>query len=444
MSENIDCNLSIGVTDSGSLGQDILVGMLSIEKENEISLLVNNLLFSDHIVSICPPANLNDKKPEKKQEVSQKYLSKMIRNRTAKIALFQIQPLEQFKLLQEISVLEGQRLHEIGRSIDSSNFNYIGKSLQLRYQYPKAYIDTLIKSVLQYMALNWFIKENGCGHAQLFKENINNERKMAMHIIVNGGAHNSSYQDLLNDNLKNMWASIKTDESSKFYWNLMVATHGIQNACDYYPVVSSIDYMAKKINSNLDNFIYSSDMFREITAEEIIEQKDHVGKSLLEVLHESYLDRTGSTFRPPKLWRIGDFSDLGEYELTLPYLMLQKSIQEKKITAREVDDNIENIQRFYSYNNPLERDAFLVGKIKDKDKEKINILKEHGIQGLTIIDEDLVAEYRLLLNNIASYVQQDECIITNEDQKSVLEKIAAIEKKDFKKITKIKIPSNIL
>ncbi|NHJ05166.1 MAG: hypothetical protein EAX90_10095 [Candidatus Heimdallarchaeota archaeon] len=442
MSENIDCNLSIGVTDSGRIGEDILVGVLSIDKDDELCLLVNNLLISDHIVNVC--GNNNEKKTPLKEEISKQYISKLIRNQSVKIAIFRIQPLEQFKLLQEITILEGQKLHEIGRSIDSSNFQYIGKALQLRYQYPKLFVETFIKSILQYMALNWFIKENNCGHADLFKQNIKNEKKMALHIIVNGGPQFSSFQDILNENLKNFWSSIKTSESSKFYWNLMVATHGIHNACDYYPVVSTINHVAEKLNGKLDNFIYSKETFCDITADEIINQKDHVGKSLVEILHDSYLERTGSTFRPPKLWRIGDFSDLGEYELTLPYLMLQKSIKEKRITAREVDDDIDSIERFYTYNNPLDRDAFLVGKIKNKEIEKISLLKEQGIEGITIINEELVDEYRTLLNGIANFVQKDECIITNEDQKIILEKIAAFEKNDFKKIEKVKIPENIV
>lgn len=443
MSENIDCNLSIGVTGNGRIGEDILVGILSVEKEDELSLLVNNLIFSDHIVNLCDTIN-KKKTGDIPISVAKKYLSQMIRNRSIKIALFRLQPLEQFKLLQQISILEGEKLYDIGKSLDSSNYQYIGKALQLRYQYPKLYIDTFLKSVLEYMALNWFIKENGCGHTDLFKKNIVDERKMALHIIVDGGAHYSSYQDLLNDNLKNYWSSIKTHESSDFYWNLMVATHGIEKACNYYPVVSTIDFLVSELNNHLDHFIYSSDSFKDITAEEIISQEDHVGKSLLETLHENYLDRTGSTFRPPKLWRIGNFDNLGDYKLTLPYLMLQKSIREKKITAREVDDEIENIERFYSYNNPLDRDAFLVGNIKTKDKEIINVLKEHGIEGFTVIDEELVNEYKLLLNSIANFVQSDECIITSDDQKLVLEKIANIEKSDFKKIDKIKIPENLL
>jgi hypothetical protein len=124
--------------------------------------------------------------------------------------------------------------------------------------------------------------------------------------------------------------------------------------------------------------------------------------------------------------------------------MLQKSIKEKRITAREVSDDIDNIQRFYQYNNPLERDAFIVGKIKEKDRAAVEALKELGIEGITIVDDQLIEEYKQLLNEIANYVQKDECIITNESQKLVLEKIAQIEKNDFKKIEKVKIPENIL
>ncbi|MFW9924579.1 MAG: hypothetical protein ACFFDW_14960, partial [Candidatus Thorarchaeota archaeon] len=223
MSENIDCNLSIGVTAAGKIGEDILIGILSIEKENEISLIINNLMFSEHMINVCGNHTKTNAKDQLGHDLAKKYLSKMIRNRAIKIAIFRLQPLEQFKLLQEIAILEGQKLHEIGKSLDAANFQYIGKALQLRYQYPKNYYDVFIKSVMQYIGLNWFIKENNCGHSDLFKENIKNENKMALHIIVNGGAQFSSYQDLLNDNLKNFWASIKTDQSSKFYWNLMVA-----------------------------------------------------------------------------------------------------------------------------------------------------------------------------------------------------------------------------
>ena len=224
----------------------------------------------------------------------------------------------------------------------------------------------------------------------------------------------------------------------------MVATHGINQANKYYPVVTGIDFMLNEIYSNYDLFLYSNNTIRDVTAEEILNQKDHVGKSILDELHSHYIERTGSTFRPPKLWRIGEFDKLGEYDLTLPYLMLRKSIKEKKITAREVDNQTDKIERFYQYNNPLDRDAFLVGKISAKDDEKITLLKELGIEGLTIIDEDLLSEYRTMLNDIANYVDCDECVITKEDQKMVLEKITKIEKSDFKKIDKISIPENII
>ena len=60
------------------------------------------------------------------------------------------------------------------------------------------------------------------------------------------------------------------------------------------------------------------------------------------------------------------------------------------------------------------------------------------------IEYSLIDEYKQLLNEIANYVQSDNCIITNESQKLVLERIAALEKNDFKKIEKVKIPENIL
>jgi len=445
MSENIDCNLSLGVTETGKIGEDIIIGILSIEKEHEIILLVNNLLYSDHIVNLLGvPDSKKTRTASLDPQIHKRYISNLMRNNKVNLSLFRLQPHEQFKLIQEITILEGQKLYEIGKSLDSSNYQYISKALQLRYQYPKLFVETFIKSLIQFLALNSMIREADCGHAELFKQNIIEERRMALHIIVNGGAQYSSYQDLLNDNLKNFWNSIKTSEASKFYWNLMVATHGIQNAKNYYPVVSTVDFVTSKLNSNIENFLYSGNTLNEITAESILSQTDHVGKSILEELHEHYLERTGSTFRPPKLWRIGEFSDLGEYELTLPYLMLQKSIKEKKITAREVDDNIDNIERFYQYNKPLERDAFIIGKIKEKDKAKIETLIDLGIEGTTIADEKLVEEYRILLNEIGNYVQQDECIITNEDQKGILRKIAAFEKTDFKKIAKVKIPANVI
>ncbi len=445
MSENIDCNLSLGVTETGKIGEDIIIGILSIEKENEIILLVNNLLYSNHIVNLLGvPISRKTRTDMLDSQITNRYIANLTRNNKVGLALFRLQPHEQFKLLQEITILEGQKLYEIGKSLDTSNYQYIGKALQLRYQYPKLFAETFIKSLIQYMALNWMVKETDCGHADLFKQNIIEERRMALHIIVNGGAQFTSYQDILNDNLKNFWNNIKTTEASKFYWNLMVATHGIESAKNYYPVVSTIDFVTSNMSTHLNNFLYSGNSLHEITAESILSQTDHVGKSILDELHEHYLERTGSTFRPPKLWRIGDFSDLGEYELTLPYLMLQKSIKEKKITAREVDDETENIERFYQYNNPLERDAFIIGKINEKDKTKIEALKELGIEGTTIVDESLIEEYRKLLNTIGNYVQQDECIITSEDQKAILGKIATFEKTDFKKIEKVKIPANVL
>ncbi|NHJ85823.1 MAG: hypothetical protein FK734_10195 [Asgard group archaeon] len=445
MSENIDCNLSLGVAETGKIGEDIIIGILSIEKENEIKLLINNLLHSEHLVNLMGvPPNQTKNNYNLDQQLMQKFAANLIRNRSVNVAFFRLQPQEQFKLLQEIAVLESQRLYDIGKALDSSNYQYTSKALQLRYQYPKLYYDTFMKTIVQYQALNWIAKETDCGHAKLFKQNIIDERKMAMHIIVNGGAQFSSFQDILNDNLKNFWSDIKTNEGSKFYWNLMVATHGIENACYYYPVVSSIDCVTKILQKNYNAYIFSKSIFHDVTADELLEQKDHVGKSLIDELHEHYLERTGSTFRPPKLWRIGDFSDLGEYELTLPYLMLQKSIKEKKITAREVDDDIENIDRFYQHNNPLERDAFIIGKINDSDKAKIQTLKELEIDGITIIDNELIEEYQALLNSIANHIQQDDCIITNEDQKLILEKITNFEKSDFKKINKVKIPENIL
>jgi len=445
MSENIDCNLSVGVTETGKIGEDIIIGILSVEKEHEIILLVNNLLYSNHIVNLLGvPDSKKTRAVSLDPQIPERYIANLMRNNKVSLSLFRIQPHEQFKLMQEISILEGQKLHEIGKSLDSSNYQYISKALQLRYQYPKLFVETFVKSLIQYLALNQIVKEADCGHAELFKQNILEERRMALHIIVNGGAQYSSYQDILNDNLKNFWNSIKTTEASKFYWNLMVATHGIQNAKRYYPVVSTVDFVTAKMSTNINNYLYSGNTLQDITAESVLTQTDHVGKSILEELHEHYLERTGSTFRPPKLWRIGDFNDLGEYELTLPYLMLQKSIKEKKITAREVDDDINNIERFYQYNNPLERDAFIIGKIKEKDKDKIEVLRELGIEGTTIVDESLIEEYRTLLNDIGNFVQQDDCIITSEDQKAILGKIAAFEKTDFKKIAKVKIPANVI
>ncbi|MHA1503991.1 MAG: hypothetical protein ACTSPT_02235 [Candidatus Heimdallarchaeota archaeon] len=445
MSENIDCNLSIGVTETGTIGKDIFIGILSINKDDEEKLLLNNLLYSNHIVNVLGDSDTGKKsKTAIDATESKKFITNLLRNENISINLFRIQPQEQFKLLQEISILEGQRLYDLGKALDSSNYQYLGKSLQLRYQYPKNYIDTFVKSLVQYLALMWVIKENGCGHADLFKDNILAERRMALHILVNGGPQFSSYQDILNENLKNFWSAIKTKESSKFYWNLMIATHGINHANKYYPVVTSIDYILKEMQSNYDLFLYSENTIKDITAEEILGQKNHVDKSILEELHLHYMERTGSTFRPPKLWRIGKFDKIGEYNLTLPYLMLRKSIKEKKITAREVDNQTDKIDRFYQYNNPLDRDAFLVGEITAKDDEVISVLKELGIEGLTIIDEDLLTEYKILLNDLTNYIECDECIISTEDQKRVLDKLAKIEKTDFKKIDKISIPENII
>jgi hypothetical protein len=441
LSENIDCNLSIGVTATGKIGEDIIIGILSVDKDDEIKILVNNLLNSSHLVNI--PSTDKNNKSNTNNSIVQKYIANMIRDKTHKLALFRLQPQEQFKLLREITTLEGQKLYEIGKAIDATNYQYIAKSMQLRYQYPKLFVDTFMKSLVQYYGLNWLLKEYDCGHGQLFKQNILEERRMALHIIVDGGAHFSSYQDLLNENLKNFWSTIKTNEGSTFYWNLMIATHGISNANHWYPVVSSIDFIVSNITSNLHSVIYSDNTLIDVKAEEVINQEDHVGKSILEILHEHYLERTGSTFRPPKLWRIGEFNDLGEYRQALPYVMLQKSIKEKRITAREVDDDIENIERFYQYNNPLDRDAFLVGQIDDDHLEIIDLLKEQGIEGITAIDQDLIDEYRLILDSIRNFVQKDECIISQKDQKEILKKIDNIEKKDFKRIDKISIPEII-
>jgi len=85
---------------------------------------------------------------------------------------------------------------------------------------------------------------------------------------------------------------------------------------------------------------------------------------------------------------------------------------------------LDKIDRFYQYNNPLDRDAFLVGEITAKDDEVISVLKELGIEGLTIIDEDLLTEYKILLNDLTNYIECDECIISTEDQKRVLDKLA--------------------
>ncbi len=446
MSENIDCNLSLGVAEAGKIGKDIVVGVLSIEKENEIKLLIHNLLNSEHIVNLIgmPMEAKTKGKNKLDNRLAKKFFASLLRNDSIKMTLFRLEPKEQFKLLQETSILEGKKLYELGKTLDSSNWQYVSKALQLRYQYPKLFVETFLKTVIEYLALNWLIKNKSCGHAELFKKNILDERKMALHIIVNGGPQFSAYQDLLNENLKNYWSEIKTTEGSTFYWNLMVATHGISQANYYYPVVSSIDVITSSFAKNIDSYLYSENYLQEVTAEEILSQKDHLGKSLLEVLHEGYIERTGSTFRPPKLWRIGDFSKLGEYALTLPYLMLRNSIKEKRITAREVDDNIAIIERFYQHNNPLDRDAFIIGEITKKDKPIIELLKELSIEGNYANDEHLIEEYQSLLNELAEYAQSDECIITNEDRKNLLKKIANFEKREFKQLSNLKIPSDIL
>ena len=72
------------------------------------------------------------------------------------------------------------------------------------------------------------------------------------------------------------------------------------------------------------------------------------------------------------------------------------------------------------------------------------MLKELLIEGSYANDERLVEEYQSLLNELAEYVQSDECIITSEDQKNILKKIANFEKTDFKQLTNLKIPNNLL
>ncbi|MBD3192328.1 MAG: hypothetical protein GF308_16935 [Candidatus Heimdallarchaeota archaeon] len=440
MSENIDCNLSIGVTEAGTIGEDFVIGVLSIKKEDETKIIINNLLSSDHLISITGEQEPSSKSVGPNKINRQKYISKLIRDNSIKIGLFRFQPQEQFKILQEISILEGKKLYEISKSIDATNYQYIAKSLQLRYHFPKLYTETFMKSLLQYYALNTFIKNYECGHVNLFKGNILDEKRMAIHIIVDGGAQYSSYQDILNDNLKNFWSQIKNQEASDFYWNLMVATHGIADAYLWYPMVSSIKFITSNLQDNLDLFIYSGNTLKDIKAEDLLSQEDIVGKSMVEILHEQYIERTGSTFRPPKLWRIGDFTNLGEYRQTLPYLLLQKSIKEKRITAREIDDSVENIDRFYQYNNPLERDCFLVGEISDQHLPLIHSLNELGIEGKTIIDEDIIEEYQLLLNEIRDYIQSEECVIYPNDQQTILDKISAIEETDFQKINETTVP----
>jgi hypothetical protein len=74
----------------------------------------------------------------------------------------------------------------------------------------------------------------------------------------------------------------------------------------------------------------------------------------------------------------------------------------------------------------------------------ISILKDLNIEGQTIVDEDLLEEYKILLYDLTNYIECDECIISTEDQKRVLDKLAKIEKTDFKKIDKINIPENII
>ena len=80
MSENIDCNLSIGVTESGKIGEDIIVGILSIDKDDEIKLIVNNLLLSNHLVSIENDTKHEESIPLSKKTVS-KYIAKIVRLR---------------------------------------------------------------------------------------------------------------------------------------------------------------------------------------------------------------------------------------------------------------------------------------------------------------------------------------------------------------------------
>jgi hypothetical protein len=440
MTENIDCNLSLGVTKAGKIGKDIYIGILSIDKDDELKLLINNLLYSNHLINITGKDDNSLPNSSLSGQIIQKYIAKMIRENSLQISLFRLQPLEQFKLLQEISTLEGKRLYDLGKKLDSSNYQYIGKAMQLRYQYPKLYYEAMVKSILQYYALTKVMRDYNCGHGKLFEENIQNERKMAIHVIVNGGSWYSSYQDLLNNNLKNYWDSIKTDQNSQFYWNLMVATHGIANAENYYPVVSSIDIIVKNLNDNLSSVVFTDSILEDIKAEELLTNENFVGQPLTEVLHEHYLERTGSTFRPPKLWRIGDFNCLDEYDCSLPYLMLQKSIKEKRITAREVDDDIDSIERFYQYNNPLERDAFLVGKINEKHLPIIELLKEQGVIGKTVHDDTLIEEFQTLLGRISDFIQCDSCIIRPTDREMILEKIDSMEKQTFEELEKIPTP----
>ncbi|MEA2071018.1 MAG: hypothetical protein U9O98_06980 [Asgard group archaeon] len=439
MSENIDCNLSVGVTATGKIGRDIIVGVISIDKEEEVKLLANNLIHSSHMINIVGKDYEKNVEKLLTKEKTKQYITSLLRNDAAEIKIFRLQPKEQFQLLQAISILEGKKLYEIGKSIDGSNYQYHAKALQMRYHYPKTYLDVFMKSLVQYFALNYLIKQKECGHVKLFKNNIKKEQKMALHIIVNGGAHFSCYQDLLNDNLKHYWDSIKTDQASTFYWNLMVATHGISQASIWYPIVSSIDFLVQSLSENLDSFLYTNNTLIDVTADQIEEQKDLLGKSMIDVLHDLYLERTGSTFRSPKLWRIGDFSNLGEYELALPYLMLQKSIKEKRITAREVDDEVKAIDKFYEYNNPLDRDAYVIGRINEEHHEIISKLEELGIDGMTILDNELVNEYRNLLDNICDHVENGECIISKKDQELLLKRLDKIQKRDFKTIESIEI-----
>ena len=108
LSENIDCNLSIGVTETGTIGKDIFIGVLSIDKDDEVKLLLNNLLYSNHIVNIIGNSNggSTGKKPIDPLE-AKKLVTNLIRNNSIHINIFRFQPQEQFKLLQEISILEG-------------------------------------------------------------------------------------------------------------------------------------------------------------------------------------------------------------------------------------------------------------------------------------------------------------------------------------------------
>ena len=81
LSENIDCNLSIGVTETGTIGKDIFIGILSINKDDEEKLLLNNLLYSNHIVNVL--GKFDDEKKGKTtfdSADSKKFITNMIRN----------------------------------------------------------------------------------------------------------------------------------------------------------------------------------------------------------------------------------------------------------------------------------------------------------------------------------------------------------------------------